>query len=118
MFREQFILQFNELSTPLMNVRQVMLTAGYKSSDLPVTIISLLFFFTFGAVRFFPLPFIIRNWVGRDYSAIQNEVGTGAAMMLSVFVAVHVFLQSSWFLQMCQSRRSQNDTTTSGKKRS
>mmetsp|Transcript_19754 Transcript_19754/g.42470 ORF Transcript_19754/g.42470 Transcript_19754/m.42470 type:complete len:278 (+) Transcript_19754:74-907(+) len=94
-------LQFNELSTPFMNVRQVMLTAGYKSSDLLVTIISLLFFFTFGAVRFFPLPFIIRNWVGRDYSAIQNEVGTGAAMMLSVFVAVHVFLQSSWFLQMC-----------------
>eukprot|EP00970_Alexandrium_tamarense_P015285 scaffold4948_cov208-Alexandrium_tamarense.AAC.4 len=94
-------LQFNELSTPFMNVRQVMLTAGYKSSDLPVTIISLLFFSTFGAVRFFPLTFIIRNWVGRDYSAIQNEVGTGAAMMLSKRDKVNE-------VRMIQQRRGRN----------
>eukprot|EP00571_Detonula_confervacea_P003200 CAMPEP_0172320736 /NCGR_PEP_ID=MMETSP1058-20130122/41292_1 /TAXON_ID=83371 /ORGANISM="Detonula confervacea, Strain CCMP 353" /LENGTH=220 /DNA_ID=CAMNT_0013036063 /DNA_START=60 /DNA_END=719 /DNA_ORIENTATION=- len=56
------LFQFNELSTPLANVRQYLLTAGYKSSDLPLTISSLSFFFTFALIRVAPLPFVIRDW--------------------------------------------------------
>ena len=93
-------LQFNELSTILMNLRQVLLTAGYTSSDPIVTIVSLLFFAMFAAVRVFPLPFVVHQWIVRDFVSIRNEVGLGGAVLLSLFLAVNVMLQGSWFSMM------------------
>ncbi|KAK1738984.1 hypothetical protein QTG54_010300 [Skeletonema marinoi] len=77
-------LQFNELSTVMMNVRQVLLTAGYKSSDLIVIVVSLTFFALFSA----------------EFVSIRNEVGWGGAILLSAFLAVNVMLQGSWFTIM------------------
>ena len=93
-------LQFNELSTILMNLRQVLLTAGYTSSDPILTIVSLSFFVMFAAVRVFPLPFVVHQWIVRDFVSIRNEVGLGGAMLLSLFLAVNVMLQGSWFSMM------------------
>ncbi|KAL7551843.1 hypothetical protein ACHAWF_015038 [Thalassiosira exigua] len=96
------LLQFNELSTPWMNVRQYLLTAGCRSSDLPVSITSLGFFFTFGLVRVAPLPFLVRDWVYRDFDAIGEKLGTGSAVFLSLFFAINGCLQCGWFFIMCQ----------------
>ena len=93
-------LQFNELSTVMMNVRQVLLMAGYKSSDRIVMVVSLIFFALFSAVRVFPLPFVVRNWIAHEFVSIRNEVGLGGAALLSVFLAVNVILQGSWFVMM------------------
>lgn len=93
-------LQFNELSTILMNLRQVLLTAGYTSSDPIVTIVSLSFFTMFAAVRVLPLPLVAHQWILRDFASIRDEVGLGSAMLLSVFLAVNVMLQGSWFSMM------------------
>mmetsp|Transcript_3802 Transcript_3802/g.6574 ORF Transcript_3802/g.6574 Transcript_3802/m.6574 type:complete len:266 (-) Transcript_3802:77-874(-) len=93
-------LQFNELSTVMMNVRQVLLTAGYKSSDLIVIVVSLTFFALFSAVRVFPLPFVVHKWISQEFVSIRNEVGWGGAILLSAFLAVNVMLQGSWFTIM------------------
>jgi len=96
------LFQFNELSTPLMNIRQYLLTAGYKSSDISVSISSLVFFIVFGLVRVVPLPFVIKNWISRDYDAIRLAIGSSGAILLSVFFAVNALLQCGWFLIMIQ----------------
>lgn len=96
------LFQFNELSTPLMNIRQYLLTAGYRSSDLPVTISSLSFFFTFALIRVGPLPYVIRDWILRDFSAIRTEIGISGAILLTLFFAVNGALQCGWFAIMCQ----------------
>ncbi|KAL7533473.1 hypothetical protein ACHAXR_005257 [Thalassiosira sp. AJA248-18] len=96
------LFQFNELSTPLMNIRQYYLTAGYKSSDLPVMVSTLSFFVAFGMVRVVPLPFVVKDWIYRDFGAIRGETGVGGAILLSVFFAVNALLQCSWFFIMCQ----------------
>jgi len=96
------LFQFNELSTPLMNIRQYLLTAGYKSSDLSVSISSLIFFIVFGLVRVVPLPFVIKNWIHRDFDAIRLAIGSSGAILLSVFFAVNALLQCGWFLIMIQ----------------
>jgi len=96
------LFQFNELSTPLMNLRQYLLTAGYASSDLPMVVSSLSFFAVFGLVRVAPLPFVVRNWIVRDFVAVRKEIGTGGAILLSLFFAVNALLQCSWFFTMCQ----------------
>jgi len=93
-------LQFNELSTVLMNVRQVLLTAGYQSSDLIVVVVSLAFFVLFSAVRVFPLPFVVHKWISHEFVSIRNEVGWESAILLSLFLAVNVMLQGSWFTMM------------------
>jgi hypothetical protein len=93
-------LQFNELSTVLMNVRQVLLTAGYQSSDLIVSVVSLSFFALFSAVRVFPLPFVVHKWISHEFVSIKNEVGWEGAILLSLFLAVNVMLQGSWFTIM------------------
>mmetsp|Transcript_5347 Transcript_5347/g.8210 ORF Transcript_5347/g.8210 Transcript_5347/m.8210 type:complete len:268 (-) Transcript_5347:97-900(-) len=93
-------LQFNELSTVMMNVRQVLLTAGYKSSDGIVVVVSLAFIALFSAVRVFPLPFLVHKWITYQFVSIRNEVGLGGASLLSLFLAVNVMLQGSWFAIM------------------
>lgn len=96
------LLQFNELSTPLMNIRQYLLTAGYKSSDLSLTVISLMFFATFALVRVAPLPFALRDWILRDFDATAKVSGASGGILLSLFFAVNAALQCTWFLIMCQ----------------
>mmetsp|Transcript_395 Transcript_395/g.776 ORF Transcript_395/g.776 Transcript_395/m.776 type:complete len:277 (-) Transcript_395:320-1150(-) len=96
------LFQFNELSTPLMNIRQYLLTAGYTSSDLPVTVSGLAFFAAFGLVRVAPIPFVMRNWIMRDFAAVGKEVGTGGAVLFSIFFGVNALLQCGWFFIMCQ----------------
>ena len=96
------LLQFNELSTPLMNLRQVLLTAGYHSNDLYVTVSSVAFFVAFGAVRVAPLPVMVYNWIYRDFDAIRKTIGIGGAIFLSFFFAVNALLQCGWFCIMCQ----------------
>ncbi|KAL3759803.1 hypothetical protein ACHAWU_007547 [Discostella pseudostelligera] len=96
------LLQFNELSTPLMNLRQMLLTAGYDSSGLSVTVSSVAFFVAFGMVRVAPLPSLVYNWIFRDYEAIRSAIGLGGAICLSLFFAVNALLQCGWFCIMCQ----------------
>ena len=97
------LLQFCELSTPLMNARQLLLIAGYPSSSKSVMGLSLLFFATFGMVRVATLPYIIQGWVGRDYDAVGTVEGVGwrGAVGVSVFVGIHAVLQINWFGMMC-----------------
>lgn len=94
-------LQFNELSTPLLHLRQLLLYSGYTSKDSLLTIVNLSFFVFFGLIRVLPLPWIVLNWITTDYIAIKQEVGLGGALALSLFVMVHVGLQGSWFMTMC-----------------
>lgn len=94
-------LQFNELSTPLLHLRQLLLFSGYTSKDANLTVVNLSFFLLFGLIRVVPLPWIVYNWIHTDYKAIQNEVGIAGAVALTIFVAVHVALQGSWFATMC-----------------
>lgn len=93
-------LQFNELSTVMMNIRQVLLTAGYKSSDGIVTVVSLSFFALFAGVRVFPLPFLTYDWITDQFGSVRDEVGWGGAGLLSLFFATNVVLQGSWFTMM------------------
>ena len=95
------LLQFNELSTPLLHLRQLLLFSGCTSKDFSLTIVNLTFFALFGMIRVAPLPWIIFHWINTDFRAIKNEVGIGGAVVLSLFVTVHVGLQGSWFLTMC-----------------
>lgn len=96
------LFQFNELSTPLMNVRQYLFTAGYAGSSLPVSVSGLVFFAAFGLVRVAPLPFVIRDWILRDFDAVRMEIGAGGAILLSIFFAINGALQCGWFFIMCQ----------------
>mmetsp|Transcript_3173 Transcript_3173/g.8107 ORF Transcript_3173/g.8107 Transcript_3173/m.8107 type:complete len:285 (+) Transcript_3173:132-986(+) len=96
------LFQFNELSTLLMNVRQFLLTAGYASSDPPVLVSGLVFMLLFGLVRVAPLPFVIKDWIYRDFDAIRGKIGLGGATLLSAFFAVNASLQCGWFFIMCQ----------------
>jgi len=96
-------LQFNELSTPLLHLRQLLMFAGCDGKrDVGLTIVNISFFLLFGLIRVAPLPWIVYHWVTTDYTAIKTEVGIGGAMVLSFFVAAHVGLQVSWFMIMCR----------------
>lgn len=97
-----YLFQFNEISTPLMNVRQYLLTAGYKGSDPPVLFFTLSFFVTFAGARVAPLPWIVRDWIVRDFDAIRERLGVGSAILLTAFFAVNGLLQCGWFFIMCQ----------------
>lgn len=90
-------LQFNEFSTPFVNARQVMLTAGYPSSGPEVTAASLAMFVVFGLVRIAPLPKVVYNLVTIDFDVLREQTGFGLAALFSVFFAIHVFLQTYWF---------------------
>lgn len=96
------LFQFNEVSTPLMNLRQYLLTAGYRSDNTIVIMCSLAFFTAFGLARVAPLPYVMRDWVYRDYFEIRDKVGPGGAVLLSVFFAVNAVLQVGWFYVMCR----------------
>ena len=95
-------LQFNELSTIFVNLRQLLLTAGYTSSSTEVTISSLAMFIVFGAIRVLPLPWIIYNWITTDAYGVYEKVGTVPAILCSCFMAIHVCLQSYWFSLMAK----------------
>jgi len=109
------LFQFNEVSTPLMNIRQYLLTAGY--SGLSVTISSLAFFVVFGLARVAPLPFVIKDWIYRDFHAIEIKIGLGSAIFLSIFFIVNSILQCGWFLIMIQKLISMLSSKKSKKKR-
>ena len=87
-------LQFNECSTLFVNLRQYLLTAGYASSSKEVIGASLAMFVTFGAVRVFPLPKIVYNWMTQDYTTLQHSKGTGPAIITTVFISFHVLMQT------------------------
>ena len=93
-------LQFNELSTIFVNIRQVLLTAGYTSSSKEVTISSLFMFLVFGVVRVLPLPWIVYNWITTDVWGVYDKAGTIPAIACSIFMTIHVTLQSYWFTLM------------------
>lgn len=96
-------LQFNELSTPLLHLRQMLMFAGRDGkNDIGLTIVNISFFLLFGMIRVGPLPWIVYHWILTDYTAIKIEVGIGGAIVLSFFVAAHVGLQVSWFMIMCR----------------
>lgn len=95
-------LQFNELSTPLLHLRQLLLFSGCTSKNLSLTVTNLSFFLLFGLIRVVPLPWMVYHWVSTDYTAIRNEVGTSGAVALSMFVLAHVGLQGTWFVTMCK----------------
>ena len=111
------LFQFNEVSTPLMNIRQYLLTAGYKSSDLSVTISSLTFFVVFGLARVAPLPFVIKDWIYRDFHAIEMKIGLKKAIFLSIFFIVNTILQCGWYLIMIQKLISMLSSKKSKKKK-
>ena len=94
--------QFNEVSTPLMNVRQYLLTAGYRSDDAIVSTTGLAFFVVFGLARVVPLPIVVRDWIDGDYVTIREKVGTGGAVLLTIFFVVNAALQCGWFYVMCR----------------
>ena len=91
------LLQFCELSTIFMNLRQLYLTAGYDSSSVPVLASSLTFFASFAAVRVLPLVPLLHKWVTLDFGVIRDEVGIWAAVSYSGFLAIHAGLQCTWF---------------------
>mmetsp|Transcript_10919 Transcript_10919/g.16873 ORF Transcript_10919/g.16873 Transcript_10919/m.16873 type:complete len:277 (-) Transcript_10919:180-1010(-) len=94
-------LQFCELSTILMNLRQLLLTAGYESSSTLLTVVTLLFFVAFGLVRVATLPSILGQWMKQgEFQMIWEHNGAGPALATSFFIAVHTFLQTFWFSLM------------------
>ena len=49
-----------------------------------------------------PLPYIMRDWIDGDYVAIREKVGTGGAVLLTIFFVVNAALQCGWFYVMCR----------------
>lgn len=94
------MLQFCELSTIFMNIRQWVLTAGYSSGSPVVLGVSLAFFVTFFGVRVMPLPGLVYKWVTNDYAKLAAEKGAPLAMGSTSTLLIHVLLQSFWFLLM------------------
>jgi hypothetical protein len=95
-------LQFCEFSTLFLNYRQVLLTAGYPSSSSIATMASLGLFLSFFAVRVLPLPGIIYQWITKDFAALHEAHGMTVAAANTVFLTIHVGLQSFWFSLMVQ----------------
>jgi hypothetical protein len=94
------MLQFCELSTIFMNIRQWVLTAGYSSGSSVTLGVSMLFFLSFFAVRVFPLPKLVYQWVTNDYNQLAGEKGTPLALASTSTLLLHVLLQSFWFMLM------------------
>lgn len=93
-------LQFNEFSTIFMNLRQLLLTAGYDSKGKHVMWASYTFFLSFFLVRVLPLPMIVNRWISTEFNIIKTEVGSPVAVPISLCILAHVGLQSTWFLMM------------------
>mmetsp|Transcript_11112 Transcript_11112/g.23000 ORF Transcript_11112/g.23000 Transcript_11112/m.23000 type:complete len:268 (+) Transcript_11112:54-857(+) len=94
------MLQFCELSTIFMNLRQWILTAGYPSGSPVVLSVSMAFFFTFFAVRVMPLPGLVYKWVTNDFAKLSDEKGIALALGSSSTLLIHLLLQSFWFMLM------------------
>ena len=94
------MLQFCELSTIFMNLRQWVLTAGYDSGSSTVLGVSLAFFATFFGVRVLPLPGLVYKWLTNDFAQLSAEKGTAVALASSSTLLIHVGLQSFWFMLM------------------
>jgi len=93
-------LQFCEFSTLFMNARQVVFTAGYSSSTSVARFLSLGMFVSFFVVRVLPLPKLVYYWITTDCVSLYEKHGLYVAMAFSVFLAIHVGLQSFWFSLM------------------
>jgi len=93
-------LQFCEFSTLFMNARQVVLTAGYSSSSSVASFSSLGLFVSFFLVRVLPLPKIVYDWLTTDCVSLYEKHGLYIAMAFSLFLTIHVGLQSFWFSLM------------------
>lgn len=91
------LLQFCELSTIFMNLRQLLLTAGYASDGAAVTVVSLIFMISFGAVRVLPLPMILRELFLTGFVDMKNKDGLIAALCGAGFTILHTILQLMWF---------------------
>jgi hypothetical protein len=90
-------LQFNELSTVFVNLRQVLFKSGYAAESAAVKVTSLAMFIAFGIVRIVPLPRIVWQWATRDFAVMRGKDGATAAWCFSGFFAFHVCMQSFWF---------------------
>jgi len=94
------MMQFCEFSTIFLNLRQWILTAGYKSNSKLAMISSGLFFLSFFVVRVVPLPWIIYNWITKDYDELQQSKGIGIAIANTITIGINVLLQTTWFVMM------------------
>ena len=94
------MLQFCELSTIFMNLRQWVLTAGYPSGSKTVLGISLFFFASFFGVRVVPLPGLVYKWISGDFAKLSDEKGMALALASTSTLIIHVCLQSFWFMLM------------------
>ena len=80
-----------------MNLRQLLLTAGYASDGAAVTVVSLIFMISFGAVRVVPLPMILRELFLTGFVDMKNKDGLIAALCGVGFTILHAILQLMWF---------------------
>lgn len=94
------LLQVCEFSTLFMNLRQLLLKSGYDSSGTTMTVVNLLFFFSFGAVRVVPLPMIVREWVTDGFYSMREKDGLAMASIGTGFTVIHCCLQTMWFGMM------------------
>lgn len=91
------LLQFCELSTIFMNLRQLLLTAGYASDGAAVTVVSLIFMISFFAVRVVPLPMILRELFLTGFVDMRDKDGLFFALCGAGFTMLHAALQLMWF---------------------
>jgi hypothetical protein len=97
---QTMLLQVCEFSTLFMNLRRLLLTSGYDSSGTTMSVVNLLFFLSFGAVRIVPLPMICREWVTDGFSTMRDKDGLLMASIGMGFTVIHVCLQTMWFGMM------------------
>jgi len=93
-------LQFCELSTIPLNLRQWILTSGYDSGSPLAVGVSLAFMASFFVVRVLPLPVLLWQWVNGDYTKLASETTTALALASTASLVIHACLQSFWFSLM------------------
>lgn len=96
----QCFLQFCEFSTIFLDFRQYVLTSGYPKNSTIATLANLGLFLSFFAVRVLPLPIILYRWITNDFSSLREVHGMTVAVANSLFLTIHVGLQSFWFSLM------------------
>lgn len=94
------LLQFCEVSTFFLNLRQFFLTSGYPSSGTTMTVTNLIFFLSFTAVRVVPLPMILREWATLGFHDMRAKDGFAMASVGTMFTLIHCALQTTWFAIM------------------
>ena len=89
------LLQFCELSTIVLNLRQFLLTTGYDGTIM--TIVNLTFMGSFTIVRVVPLPMILKELYNTGFIDMKNKDGLIMAIGGTVFTLIHAGLQLTWF---------------------